>query len=99
MLRAECAVRLRRLALAPPCRPPKVDDERRAEEASRKKKKKKKKKKGEAEEDAWVPPRATEDFYPRQARAALLSSRDDMTTISSGDGRDLVSPCPMLGIV
>ena len=94
VLRAECATRLRRLALAPPCRAPKVDDERRAEEAG--KKKKKKKRKGEAEEDAWVPPRATEDFYPRQARAALLSSRDDKTTISSGE---LVSPCPMLGVV
>ena len=36
---------------------------------------------------------------PMQARPASPSSRDDKNTLSSGDGRDLVSLCPMLGVV
>ncbi len=34
-----------------------------------------------------------------QARPASPSSRDDKNTLSSGDGRGLVSLCPMLGAV
>ena len=33
-----------------------------------------------------------------KARPAPPSSRDDKNTLSSGDGRDLVSLCPMLGV-
>ena len=35
----------------------------------------------------------------KQARPASPSSRDDKNTLSSGDGRGLVSLCPMLGAV
>ena len=35
--------------------------------------------------------------YP--VRPPPPSSRDDKNTLSSGDGRDLVSLCPMLGVV
>ena len=34
-----------------------------------------------------------------QARPASPSSRDGKTTLSSGDGRDLVSLCPVVGVV
>ena len=68
VVRAECALRLRKLVLAPPCRPPKnIEDDRRAEEGGGGKKKKKKKKRA-GDEEAWEPPRRREDFYPRQAR-------------------------------
>ena len=50
---------------------------------------------------AW--PRRPRVSVPRARGAVQIwraySSRDDKTTLSSGDGRDLVSLCPMLGVV